>query len=290
MFVASLIATTPPGIKDSLRLDFASLLPSHSSERVLVPGMAIEWHLPQSTDPNALRELLREKFATEAVDINIIAAAGRRKKVFLADMDSTIVDGETLDELAAFAGIGEEVAAITARAMNGEIDFKQALHQRVALIKGLPESAIDEVLASMRYIDGGRPLLAALKAHHIFTVLVSGGFLPFTSRVRKELGFDADYGNILHINNGTLMGTVEDPILDRHAKKAILEDVCTLNGCTPAEAIAIGDGTNDLLMLQTAGIGIAFRPKPALAAAVSTWVHHSDLRAAWYLMGFEGGV
>ena len=290
MFTASLIATTPPGIKDSLRLAFASILPQHSLERVLAPGMAIEWHLPLSSDPDALRGLLREKFSAENVDINVISSDFRQKKVFLADMDSTIVDGETLDELAVFAGIGEQVAVITARAMNGEIDFKKALHQRVALLKGLPESAIDDVVASMRYIDGARSLLSALKTKDIVTVLVSGGFLPFTNRVRRDLGFDADYGNVLHLNNGIIVGTVEDPILDRYAKKTILEDTCRLKGCTPAEAIAIGDGTNDLLMLQTAGIGIAFRPKPTLAAAVSTWVHHSDLRAAWYLMGYEGLV
>ncbi len=204
------------------------------------------------------------------IDLVVQPTESRRKKLLLADMDSTMIQQECIDELAAEAGVGAHVADITARAMNSELDFNAALRERVGLLKGLPEAAIERVFANrITLMPGGPVLLATMKAHGARTALVSGGFTEFTGRVAQLLGFDENRANVLHIENGVLTGTVAEPILGREAKVQALKELTAQMGITPAEAIAVGDGANDLGMLGLAGMGVALHAKPAVAAPAS---------------------
>jgi phosphoserine phosphatase len=220
-------------------------------------------------------------------DVIAQAAAGRRKLLLVADMDSTIVTSETLDELAAFAGLKERIAAITARAMNGELDFAAALRERVAMLAGLDEAALERTWAATRLTAGARTLVATMRAHGAFCALVSGGFTFFTSRVRAQLGFDLDLANVLEVADGRLVGRVAEPILDRDAKLATLLRLTAERGLSLAETCAVGDGANDLKMLQAAGLGVAFRAKPAVAAAARVRVEHGDLEALLFAQGYR---
>ncbi len=224
-------------------------------------------------------------------DLNVVATAGRKKKLLVSDMESTIVACECLDELAALAGIGPKIAAITERAMRGEIAFEGALRERVALLKGLPLTALDEVYRDkVKLIGGARELVATMKANGAKTLLVSGGFTYFTSRVKEAAGFDEHQSNTLHDDGKVLSGTVGEPILGREAKLEALERGLQRFGLTAANALAIGDGANDLAMIERAGqaggLGIAFHAKPLVAAAAGTSIAHNDLRAVLYLQGY----
>lgn len=220
-------------------------------------------------------------------DIVAQPAAGRRKRLLLADMDSTIVTGETLDELAAHAGLRAGIAAITARAMNGELDFAAALRERVAMLRGLPAEALETTWAATRLTPGATTLVATMRAHGAWCMLVSGGFTFFTQRVRDLVGFDAHQANVLEVRDGALAGTVAEPILDRDAKLATLRRLAAGRGLSLAETCAVGDGANDLPMLLAAGMGVAFHAKPAVAAAARMRVDHGDLTALLYAQGFR---
>ncbi|MBN9489693.1 MAG: phosphoserine phosphatase SerB [Alphaproteobacteria bacterium] len=222
-----------------------------------------------------------------AVDAVVVPALGRRKKLLVADMESTIIENEMLDELADFLGLREKIAGITARAMNGEIDFAGALKERVGLLKGLPVTKLDEAAQRIRYTPGGATLVATMKTHGAFCALVSGGFTYFTSMVRANLGFDLDAANVLRHDGQKLAGDVEPPILGKEAKLANLDRLCGERRIAVGEALTVGDGANDLPMLQAAGLGVAFHAKPAVAAQVAARITHGDLTALLYLQGYR---
>jgi phosphoserine phosphatase len=225
--------------------------------------------------------------AMTALDGVIVPAAGRRKKLLLADMESTVIANEMLDELADFLGLREKIAGITARAMNGEIDFAGALAERVGLLKGLPVARLDEAARRIRYTPGGATLVATMKEHGAPCALVSGGFTHFTALVKQALGFDSDAANVLNHDGDTLAGTVEPPVLGKEAKLATLQRLVAEHGLSTADTVSVGDGANDLPMLRAAGLGVAFHAKPAVAAVVPARIDHGDLTALLYLQGYR---
>lgn len=221
------------------------------------------------------------------VDLVIQPAIGRRKKMLLADMDSTMIQQECIDELADEAGVGDHVRDITARAMNGELDFEAALIERVALLRGLDESVIAQVLANrITLMPGGKTLVATMKANGGFAALVSGGFTAFTQSVASQLGFDENRANHLIVENGTLTGAVGIPILGRAAKVDALEQITAQLGLSESEVLAVGDGANDLGMLERAGTGVALHAKPSVAAQCDVRINHGDLTALLYVQGY----
>ncbi len=222
------------------------------------------------------------------VDLVVQPAEGRRKKMLLADMDSTMIQQECVDELADEAGVGARVKEITARAMNGELDFDGALKERVGLLKGLDAGVIDRVLATrITYMPGGKALLATMKANGAYAALVSGGFTAFTGKVAADLGFDENRANTLNIEDGALAGTVALPILGRAAKVEALQQITARLGITAADVMAVGDGANDLGMLGLAGAGVALHAKPSVAAECDIRINHGDLTALLYIQGYS---
>jgi phosphoserine phosphatase len=222
------------------------------------------------------------------IDLVVQPAEGRRKRMLLADMDSTMIGQECIDELAAEAGVGAHVAAITKRAMNGELDFEGALRERVALLKGLDAAIIVKVLADrIRFTPGGRKLVATMKAHAGYAALVSGGFTAFSEPVAAYLGFDEDRANTLLVEDSKLSGKVAEPILGRQAKVEALEEITTRLGIPEAEVMAVGDGANDLGMLKRAGAGVALHAKPSVAAECEIRINHGDLTALLYIQGYH---
>jgi phosphoserine phosphatase len=215
------------------------------------------------------------------------AGETRRKAALIADMDSTIVQGETLDELAGEAGIKDRIAAITIRAMRGELDFAEALTERVAALEGLEAEALDRTLARTREMPGAAALVATMRAHGAVCWLVSGGFTFFTSAMAERLGFSYQQGNRLELAGGRLTGRVLPPILDRDAKLAALERLVKEAGVGAEAALAVGDGANDLAMIQAAGMGVAFQAKPAVREAARFQVNHAGLRALLYFQGYR---
>jgi phosphoserine phosphatase len=205
-------------------------------------------------------------------------------------MDSTIVTSETLDELAAQAGIGAQIAAITARSMNGELDFATALTERVAMLKGLDLAALERTWKTVAYTPGARTLIATMRAHNATTALVSGGFTYFTARVAAELGFDIHRANTLLDNGSELTGEVAHPILDRDAKLATLTELAEKRGIKPTATLAVGDGANDLAMLTAAGLGIAYRAKPIVAEQVANRIEHTDLTSLLFAQGYPSSA
>ncbi len=221
------------------------------------------------------------------IDAVFVPAEGRRKRLLVADMELTMIENEMLDELADFLGLRDKIAAITARAMNGEIDFAGALNERVGLLKGLPVAKLDEAAKRVRYTPGGATLVATMKQHGAYCALVSGGFTHFTKMVAARLGFDFDAANVLKHDGNALVGAVEPPILGKEAKLATLRHLCSSRGLATADGVTVGDGANDLPMLQEAGLGVAFRAKPAVAAQVAARIDHCDLTGLLYLQGYR---
>lgn len=281
---------------DDLAVDDAALTRAagaagadRTQAQILAPGKAADLPLPAGADPRSVAADAAAALAGLPIDVVVLPTAHRRKKLLLADMDSTMIQQECIDELADRLGRKADVAAITEKTMRGEIDFPTALRSRAAMVAGLPASIIDEVFAAaITFTPGGATLIATLRAAGTYTALVSGGFTDFTSRVRSRIGFDEDRANRLVIDAaGNLTGGVHDPILDSAAKRTALVELAGRLGIVIAETAALGDGANDCDMIAHAGLGIGYRPKPKLAAVSDAILRHADLTGVLYLMGFR---
>jgi phosphoserine phosphatase len=279
-----LAATALHAVRDAL----AALGAGTGTPDWLAPGEAAD--LPfAGLAPDQADAAARAALAGAAVDIIAQVAAGRRKRLLIADMDSTIVTTETLDELAGQAGIKDRIAAITKRAMNGELDFEGALRERVGMLAGLPVAAMERTWAETELMPGARELVATMRANGARCALVSGGFTFFTGRVAALVGFHEHHSNTLLEAEGRLTGHVADPILGRNAKLATLKRLAAEQGIGLDATLAVGDGANDLDMIQAAGLGVAFRAKPVVAAAARARVEHGDLRALLFAQGYRAG-
>jgi phosphoserine phosphatase len=291
--VATLISNPASRALDAAVIEQTrAALPGASEVRWLDPGIAadISFTLPSDTveRQRAQTDELRELLAGRPVDVVVQNEARRRKWLFLADMDSTMIGQECIDELADHVGLKAHVAAITERAMRGEIEFEPALRERVALLKGLAASVVDEVISSrIKLTPGGRTLVATMRANGTHTCLVSGGFTLFTDRIAAMIGFNESRANILTVLGGKFEGVVNDPILGSGAKLATLRELRTRLGLEHDETMAVGDGANDLPMVQDAGLGVAYHGKPIVAQAAHARIDHGDLTALLYAQGYR---
>jgi phosphoserine phosphatase len=287
--VATLICNPNNPALDATALEAARIvLPAPNQAHWLSEGVAADITFSSPDDIGAIAERLRAARRDFPVDIVVQPVATRRKKLFLADMDSTMIGQECIDELADFAGLKAHVAAITERAMRGEIEFEPALRERVALLKGLSLQVIDEVLEKrITLTPGGRALVATMRAHGAYTCLVSGGFIQFTQAVAAKIGFEENRANELLVDDGTLTGRVAEPILGRAAKLATLIELRDSLELDAIDTLVVGDGANDLGMIQAAGLGIAYHAKPAVAASAHGRIDHGDLTALLYAQGYK---
>lgn len=291
--VATLICNPANPALDSTIVDGArAVLPQATPAHWLFDGVAVD--IPFGADSNlagdrhAIEERLREIRGDLPIDIVVQPVGFRRKKLFLADMDSTMIGQECIDELADLVGMKAHVATITERAMRGEIEFEPALRERVALLKDLPASVVDEVLAKrITLAPGGRELVATMRAHGAYTCLVSGGFTLFTRAVAAKLGFQENRANELVVRDSKFTGEVKEPILGRAAKLATLVDLMESFDLDDVDSVVVGDGANDLAMIQAAGLGVAYHAKPAVAAAAAARIDHGDLTALLYAQGYR---
>ena len=284
MYVATLLTNPATPKLDAATVEALRNAWGGGQAHWLNPGIAAEFSLPALPDNHWQ---VWEDMQALGIDLALQAVEGRRKKMLLADMDSTMIAQECIDELADEAGVGAYVADITARAMNGELDFESALRERVSLLKGLDAGVIATVLATrISFTPGGRELIATMKAGGGYAALVSGGFTAFTDHVAQALGFDEHRANTLHFEDGLLTGTVAEPILGREAKVAALDEITARLGITAQDVMAVGDGANDLGMLGRAGAGVALHAKPAVAAQCDLRINHGDLTALLYLQGY----
>ncbi len=234
--------------------------------------------------------LVRAALEGAPVDALVTPMRGRRRGLLVADMDSTMVISETLDDLAAHAGLGEKIAAITERSINGNVDFAEALRERVAMLKGLDLSALEKTWAATKLTPGAQTLVATMRAHGALTALVTGGFSYFSQRVAVLCGFDTHRANMLLDDGRVLTGGIAEPILDRDAKLAALQELAASRGVKLRATLAVGDGANDLAMLQAAGLGIGYRPKPLVANAVMNRLDFANLRGALFAQGYPAGA
>ena len=285
MFTVTLLTNPETPVLERVTVESLRNAWGGGAARWLDPGVAAEF---EAAEVPANRWEVWQGLQALRVDMVAQRSEGRRKRLLIADMDSTMIRQECIDELADEAGVGARVAEITARAMNGELDFEGALRERVGLLKGLPETVIAQVLRDrITLMPGGKVLLATMKANGAYAALVSGGFTAFTESVAGKLGFDENRANTLHVEDGKLAGTVAEPILGKAAKLQTLNEITARLGVTPADAIAVGDGANDLPMLLAAGTGVALHAKPRVQAECEVRVNHGDLTALLYLQGYS---
>jgi phosphoserine phosphatase len=287
--VVTLICNPAEPELDSTVIDAVrSALPSPEHGDWLFEGVAADIRFSSTDDIRTISDRLREALNGIRADVVVQPQLDRRKKLLLADMDSTMIGQECIDELAAFAGLKTHVAAITERAMRGEIEFEPALRERVALLKDLPVTVVDEVLKSrITLTPGAVELVRTMRAGGAYTCLVSGGFTLFTRRVAELIGFQENRANELLTENGKLTGQVAEPILGREAKLATLVDLLESFDLDDLDTMVVGDGANDLAMIERAGIGVAYHAKPAVAAAASARIDHGDLTALLYMQGYK---
>ncbi len=285
--IATLVSNPAGHALSPALANMAAKAASASDVRWLADGVACDIALPDGAAHAQALAALRAALDGEPVDVAVQEQAGRRKKILIADMDSTMIDQECIDELADEVGLKAHVAAITARSMNGEIAFEPALRERVALLKDLDTAVVGRIVENrLTLASGGRELVATMRANGAWTALVSGGFDVFTSLIAAKLGFDENRANRLIERDGRLTGEVAQPILGREAKAEALVEISARLGLTPADAIAVGDGANDLDMIRLAGSGVALHAKPAVAAAAGMRIDHGDLTALLYLQGY----
>jgi phosphoserine phosphatase len=285
MFVATLIANPENKNLNAAIASEAMTALKGTEFSWLAGGIAAD--VPLETMPDDLEKIWKN-LQSKQIDLVVQPVAGRRKKILLADMDSTMIQQECIDELAAEAGVGERVVEITARAMNGELDFDEALNERVGLLAGLDVDVIQQVLDTrITLMPGGAELLATMRANGAYAALVSGGFTDFTSAIAGKLGFDENRANTLLQKDGKLTGRVGMPILGRQAKVDALMDIITRMNLLPADVIAVGDGANDLGMLHLAGSGVALHAKPVVAAECSLRLNFADLTGLLYIQGYS---
>jgi len=283
-------------VADPKRVGLSSELIARAADRlgdvietaILDPGVAADIVFDGTAEGAAARA--REALGDHPVDCIVQPLEGRRKRLLLADMDSTLIGQECIDELADYAGVRDTVAAITERAMRGEIEFESALRERVSLLRGQPVAIIDRVLEQrITLTPGARALVQTMRRDGAYAALVSGGFTQFTSRIAERLGFHENRANVLLIAGETFSGLVAEPILGRNAKLSALKEISARLGLAAFETMAVGDGANDLAMLGAAGLGIAFHAKPAVAAAAHARVDNGDLSALLYAQGYSRG-
>ncbi|MEJ8474725.1 phosphoserine phosphatase SerB [Roseibium algae] len=285
-FVATFVSNPlRPAVDDALLQNAAKALGSTVTPVILNPGIAAD--LEFASDPAAAKATLNKVVGDAQVDVFVQPIQGRRKRLLIADMDSTMIRQECIDELAAELGFKDQISSITESAMRGEIAFEPALRERVGLLKGLPVDAIGTVLRErIQLMPGGRTLVQTMKANGAYCALVSGGFTHFTAVIAALIGFDENRANLLLEVDGRLTGMVQEPILGRDAKRQRLEELVAEHKLSFADTLAVGDGANDLAMIERAGLGIAYRAKPAVAEAADARVDHGDLTALLYLQGY----
>jgi phosphoserine phosphatase len=288
-FVVTLICNPANPALDSTVIDGArALLPSPGLAKWLFHEVAADIPFEGGDDIAAIERRLREARGDLPIDIVVQPLAARRKKLLLADMDSTMIGQECVDELADFAGVKTRVAGITERAMRGEIEFEPALRERVALLKGLPVAVVDEVLKTrITLTPGGRELVATMRANGAWSCLISGGFTLFTRAVGKMIGFDENRANELIVEDGKLTGKVVEPVLGGGAKLSTLIELLESFDLDDIDTLVVGDGANDLGMIEHAGLGVAYHAKPAVAAAARARIDHGDLTALLYAQGYR---
>jgi phosphoserine phosphatase len=287
--VATLICNPASPALDSTIVDGArAVLLSAGPARWLFDEVAADIPFDSKDDLRTIEDRLRAARGDLPIDIVVQPIATRRKKLFLADMDSTMIGQECIDELADFAGLKGHVAGITERAMRGEIAFEPALRERVALLKGLPVGVVDEVLAKrITLTPGGRALVMTMRAHGAYTCLISGGFTLFTNAIAAKIGFQENRANELIVQDGKFTGEVKEPILGREKKLATLVELLESFDLDDIDTMVAGDGANDLGMIQHAGLGVAYHAKPAVAAAAAVRIDHGDLTALLYAQGYR---
>lgn len=288
--IATLIGARSGALTDQAIEAASKVLPKAGATRWLDPGMAIDIECDAHgvTDLRALADQVRQALGDAPVDVVVQPAADRRKRLFLADMDSTMIAQECIDELADVVGVKAHVAEITARAMRGEIEFAPALRERVALLKGLSAAVVDEVIRErITLVPGGCTLVATMRAHGAHTCLVTGGFTLFSDRIGTAIGFDETRANTLTLDGTAFAGTVTEPIFGREGKLQTLIELRDRLGLRKEQTMAIGDGANDLAMIQEAGLGVAVHAKPLVAAAAAARIDHSDLTALLYAQGYR---
>ena len=287
--VATLICNPANPALDSTVVDGArAILPEAGQAHWLFDEVAVDIPFTGSEDIAAIVKRLTEARGDLPIDIVVQSQIDRRKKLFLADMDSTMIGQECIDELADFAGLKAHVAGITERAMRGEIAFEPALRERVALLKNLPVGVVDEVLKQrITATPGGRELVMTMRAHGAYTCLISGGFTLFTNAVAAMIGFQENRANELKVAHGKLTGEVAEPILGRATKLATLVELREAFDLDNLDTLVVGDGANDLGMIEAAGLGVAYHAKPAVAAAAAARIDHGDLTALLYAQGYR---
>ena len=285
MFIVTLLTNPATPVLDRTTVESLRNAWGGGDAHWLEPGVAAEFGV--ETIPANRWEVWQSLQALH-IDMAVLPAKGRKKRLLIADMDSTMIQQECIDELAYVAGVGAHVVDITARAMNGELDFEDALRERVGLLRGLPEAVIATVIRDrITLMPGGPELVATMRANGAYAALVSGGFTAFTAQVAATLGFDENSANLLLVQDGKLTGQVAEPILGRAAKVQALEEISARLGISAQDAIAVGDGANDLGMLGLAGAGVALHAKPVVAAQCDIRVNHGDLTALLFLQGYS---